>query len=265
MRFACASAPSGTAASLRSAGPRVRIDVILTAEGLVPDSVAGASVLVIDVLRASTTIVSALAHGCRALVPVADVDEARRRARGYDGQPTLLAGERRGETIPGFDLGNSPIEVGGPHIWGRTVLLTTSNGTRALLAARSAAAIGIAALVNLSAAAAWVERHGLPVALACAGERGTISLEDQVCAGLLAARLAAGNSGRSLTATAREAASVAEPYAKDPDRLRVDSPWARHLIRTGRTADVDACLRLDTATLVAVYRPDVDEIVAGRG
>jgi 2-phosphosulfolactate phosphatase len=227
--------------------------------------VKGASVLVIDVLRASTTIVSALAHGCRALVPVADADEARRRARDYAGQAPLLAGERRGETIEGFDLGNSPIEVAGAHIRGRTLLLTTSNGTRALLAARRAAAIGVAALVNLTVAAAWAERQGLPVALACAGERGAVSLEDQVCAGLLAARLATSDSPLRLTATAREAARVAEPYGRALQRLREDSPWARHLIRTGRGRDVDACLSLDAATLVPVYRPDVDEIVAGRG
>ena len=64
---------------------------------------------------------------------------------------------------------------------------------------------------------------------------------------------------------AREAARVAAPYAKALTRLREDSRWARHLIRTGRGRDVDACLSLDTSTLVPVYRPDVDEIVAGRG
>ncbi len=241
----------------------MRVDVVLTAERLDPASVQGASVLVIDVLRASTTIVSALSHGCRALVPVADAEEARRRARTYTGEPPLLAGERRGETIDGFDLGNSPIEVSSPRVCGRTVLLTTSNGTRALLAARTAAAIGVAGFVNLAAAAAWAAAHGLPVALACAGERGAVSLEDQVCAGLLASQLAEAAPGRRLTEAAREAARVAERYGKDLGQLREDSPWARHLIRTGRGRDVDACLSLDTSTVVPVYRADIDEIVAG--
>jgi 2-phosphosulfolactate phosphatase len=242
----------------------VRVDVVLTAERLDPASVQGMSVLVIDVLRASTTIVSALAHGCRALVPVADADEARRRARAYAGETPLLAGERRGETIDGFDLGNSPIEVAGPRIRGRTVFLTTSNGTRALLAARGAAAVGVAGFVNLAAAAAWAAAQGLPVALACAGERGGVSLEDQVCAGMLATHLAGAVPPRVLTDAAREASRVAGRYGKDLGPLRADSPWARHLIRTGRGRDVDACLSRDTSTLVPVYRPDVDEIVAGR-
>jgi 2-phosphosulfolactate phosphatase len=243
----------------------VHVDVVLTAERLTPQAVEGASVLVIDVLRASTTIVSALTHGCRALIPVADPDEARRRARAAAGEPPLLAGERRGETLPGFDLGNSPIEVAGPHMRGRIVLLTTSNGTRALLAARKASAIGVAGFVNLAAAAAWAAAPGCPITLACAGERGSVSLEDQVCAGLLATLLAGSDPPRALTPAAREAARVAARYAGSLRLLREDSRWARHLIRTGRERDVEACLMLDTSTLVPVYRPDVDEIVAGQG
>jgi 2-phosphosulfolactate phosphatase len=243
----------------------VRIDVVLTAETVAAGGVAGTTVLVIDVLRASTTIVTALAHGCRALIPVADAVEARQRARTLDGSPPLLAGERRGETIPGFDLGNSPVEVADARLRGRTVLLTTSNGTRALLAARSAAAIGVAALINLAAAARWVGEQDRPVVLVCAGERGGVSLEDQVCAGLLVERLASTMPAVDLTRRAQTAVGVARRYGAAVGRLREDSPWARHLIRTGREADVDVCLALDTATLVPIYHPGVDEIVASRG
>lgn len=239
----------------------MRVDVVLTAERLEPASVSGTSALVIDVLRASTTIVSALTHGCRAIVPVADAGEARRRARAYPGEVPLLAGERRGETIDGFDLGNSPIEVGSPKIRGRTVLLTTSNGTRALLAARPAAAIGVAGFVNLAAAAAWAAAQRLPVTLVCAGERGAASLEDSVCAGMLARRLREASPRGTLTDAAHEAVSMAERYEKDLGQLGEDSPWARHLIRTGRARDVEMCLSRDISALVPVYRPDVDEIV----
>jgi 2-phosphosulfolactate phosphatase len=243
----------------------LRIDVVLTAEDVAANHVAGTTVLVIDVLRASTTIVTALAHGCRALIPVADPSEARQRAATLDGGEPLLVGERRGETIPGFDLGNSPVEMAEARLRGRTVLLTTSNGTRALLAARSAAAIGIAALVNRTAAARWAGAQGHAVVLACAGERGGVSLEDHVCAGLLVEALAATRVTVDLSATAKAAAAVGRSYGTDIGRLREDSPWARHLVRRGRGADVDICLSLDTATLVPVYHPGVDEIVAGRG
>jgi 2-phosphosulfolactate phosphatase len=241
----------------------VRIDVMLTAEAVVPSAVAGGAVVVVDVLRASTTIVSALAHGCRAVVPVADADEARRRASVMAGEKPLLAGERRGETIAGFDLGNSPVELASERVRGRTVIMTTSNGTRALLAVREASAVAVAGLVNVGAAAAWALDQSRAVTVVCAGERGAVSLEDHVCAGLLVERLA-GAGPATLGPGAQEAAVVGRRYGKDVVRLREDSPWARHLVRTGRGGDVDRCLSLDATTLVPVYRADVDEIVVGR-
>lgn len=238
---------------------------MLTAEAVVPSAVAGGAVVVIDVLRASTSIVSALAHGCRAVVPVADADEARRRASAMAGEKPLLAGERRGETIAGFDLGNSPVDLASERVRDRTVIMTTSNGTRALLAVREASAVAVAGLVNLAAAAAWALGQRRAVTVVCAGERGAVSLEDHVCAGLLVERLAGAGPAATLSPGAEAAAEVGRRYGKDVVRLREDSPWARHLVRTGRGGDVDRCLALDATTLVPVYRADVDAIVVGRG
>jgi 2-phosphosulfolactate phosphatase len=145
------------------------------------------------------------------------------------------------------------------------VIKTTSNGTRALLAARGAPAIGVAAFVNLGAAAAWAVGGGRDVLLLCSGERGARSLEDHVCAGLLAERLLAGEPGARATPAAEEAAAAARPYGKDIARLAHDSSWARHLASRGRGADVAACLSLDTADVVPVYRPEFDKVVATCG
>jgi 2-phosphosulfolactate phosphatase len=164
----------------------VRVDVALTPAALAPAALAGASALVIDVLRASTSIVTALTNGCLGVVPVGDPAEARRRAAAAPG--ALLAGERRGEPLAGFDLGNSPLEFTRERVGGRLVFLTTSNGTGALLAVRSAAAVAVAAFVNLGAVAAWAVAGGRDVVVTCAGERGARSLEDEVCAGLLVDR-----------------------------------------------------------------------------
>ena len=131
----------------------MRVDVAHTPAALPAAALTGAVALVIDVLRASTTMVTALAHGCQALLPVAEVEEARRRARDLPG--SLLAGERGGDPPAGFDLGNSPLEFTAERVAGRTIVFTTSNGTRALLAARPAAAIAVASFVNLGAAADW--------------------------------------------------------------------------------------------------------------
>jgi 2-phosphosulfolactate phosphatase len=240
----------------------VRIDVAATPDGLDPAVVAESTVLVIDVLRASTCIVTALANGCAAIVPVASPEEARRRAAALDG--SLIAGERRGEPLAGFDLGNSPLEFTRGRVGGRTIVMTTSNGTRALVAARSALTVGVAAFINNAAAAAWALARARDVLLLCAGERGARSLEDYVCAGMLVERLAAADPTAQPSGEAERALGAARPYGKDVGRLGQDSSWARHLVSVGRGRDVAACLTLDTRALVPEYRRDVDKIVVGR-
>jgi 2-phosphosulfolactate phosphatase len=240
----------------------VRLDVAVTPDVLRPADVPGSTVLVVDVLRASTTIITALANGCLAVVPVIDADEARRRATATPG--ALIAGERRGEPLQGFDLGNSPLEFSPARVGGRTVVFTTSNGTRALVAVRAAAAVAVAAFVNASAAAAWAVAQQRDVLVACAGERGAISLEDHVCAGALVERALAAEPGATPTAAALAALALARRYGKEVARLGSDSGWARHLAASGRAADVAACLALDTTTLVPVYRADVDKVVWAR-
>jgi 2-phosphosulfolactate phosphatase len=241
----------------------VRVDVALLPAALVPATLGTTTVLVVDVLRASTTIVTALSNGCRAIVPLDDPDEARRRAAATT--DALIAGERRGEPLEGFDLGNSPLEFTREQVDGRTLFLTTSNGTKALLAARPAAAIGVAGFVNLSAAAAWAHAQGRDVVVLCSGERGDRSLEDEICAGLLVDRLREVSPHVTPGREATEVARRARPYAKDLARVAQDSRWARHLTSRGRGRDVAACLTLDAFALVPVYRPDVDKIVSPFG
>jgi len=240
----------------------VRIDVAPTADAVVAADLGGVTALIIDVLRASTTIITALANGCDAIVPVADPAEARRRALATQNGGALVAGERQGEPIPGFDLSNSPVEFQSPHVRGKTVFFTTSNGTRALLAARAAEAIGITALVNVTAAAAWAAGAGRDVAIVCAGSHGKHSLEDWTCGGLAVERILAAMPTAVLTDAARDALETGRRYAADVGRLKQDAPWARRLIAAGRAADVDVCLRLDTTKLVPRYVANVDKIVA---
>jgi len=216
----------------------------------------------VDVLRASTTMITALGNGCAGLVPVADPAEALRRKRAA-GDGVLVAGEQRGEMVAGFDLGNSPLEFTRERVGGRLVIFTTSNGTQALLAARAAPAVGVAALVNLTAAAAWALAGGRDVTVLCAGERGAVSLEDHVCAGLLVDRLVREEPRAQPTDAARRALEVGRSYGKGVARLAQDSSWGRHLALAGRAADLAACLVLDTTTLVPLFAADVDMVIAG--
>jgi 2-phosphosulfolactate phosphatase len=240
----------------------LRIDVVPTADGVVPARLAGATALVIDVLRASTTIVTALGNGAACVLPVATVEEARARKAAL-GAEAILAGERNSDPPEGFDLGNSPLEFTPDRVRGRAIVLTTSNGTRALAAAGGAAAVGVAALVNAGAAAAWARRQGHDIVLVCSGELGTPSLEDEACAGALVARLAAGAPDAALTPAAEAALDLWRRYDKDPAALAGDAPHARGLARKGRAADVAFCLTLDASAVVPMRAAGVDKLVSG--
>ncbi|MBI2825283.1 MAG: 2-phosphosulfolactate phosphatase [Planctomycetia bacterium] len=153
-----------------------------------PDALAGGTVVVIDVLRATTTITTALAAGASRVIPCREVDEARRVAAALPSGEVLLGGERGGLPIEGFDLGNSPSDYTPDRIAGRTLVFTTTNGTRALERCRQAKRVLLGAFVNLRAVARCL-RSTDHVRLLCAGTEGEITREDVLAAGAIAHRL----------------------------------------------------------------------------
>ena len=141
--------------------------------------------MVIDVLRATTTIVHALAAGCTCVRPCATIEEAKALADEMRVGRVLLGGERGGLPLPGFDVGNSPREYTPKLCRGKTVVLTTTNGTRALLCAAVAQRVLVAAFVNYSAVCEQLRQEARPIHIVCAGNAGEIALEDTLLAGAL--------------------------------------------------------------------------------
>ena len=230
------------------------IDVALTLEELSHTSLAGVSAVMIDVVRASATIVTALARGARAVVPVATPGEAIARAQGWPGGPVVLGGERGGTPPPGFECGNSPAEYTADRVAGRTVVFTTTNGTRALLALAGAKRVGVAGFVNAAAAVRWLAGGDGDALLVCAGESGRFCLEDAACAGLLVDGLRALRPDAPLSDGARAAASLWAHYRRDPGAVLEDATWARVLAARGRGADLPLCVALDAFDVVPVTR-----------
>ncbi len=236
------------------------IDVALTLEEVRGIPLAGVSAIVLDVVRASTTIVTALAGGARGVIPVATPDEARARGRDSSAGPVLIGGERGGAPPPGFDCGNSPAEYTPDRVAGRTVVFTTTNGTRALLALAGARRIAVGGFVNATAVARWAEAEPGDILLVCSGERGRFCLEDAVCAGLLVSKLA--REGASpLTDAARAAWALWDRYRDDLDAMLADAAWAQALVTQGRGADLPLCVALDVHAVVPVLRDGA--LVAG--
>lgn len=234
----------------------MRVHVALTpadASGLALD---GWTAIVVDVLRATTTVVAACTAGCARVIPVADSCAARERAALLPAGEVLLAGERGGEPIPGFHLGNSPLEFTPERVRGRTIVLTTTNGTAAMLSAGAAGAAAVAALTNVSAVGGWALAHGRDVAVLCAGDDGAFSLEDAVCAGLLVSHVASA-SRAELSDAAAAVLGLGRYYATRIDELRRSSRWARRLAGKGHAADVVACLRRDITDMVPVVAAGV--------
>ncbi len=217
--------------------------------------------MVIDVLRASTTIATALAHGAAGVLPVADLAEARALAARL-GPGTLLGGERGGVRIEGFDLGNSPREYTPQRVAGKTIVITTTNGTAALHACRDAREILVGAIVNRAAVADAVRRLTTGVGradvhLVCAGTDGVVSGEDVLAAGaILDAATRAGATGHVLDEAAiaardgyrRVAAAPAPREAVVADFHR--SPGGSNLVDLGMEADLAVAAAIDALAVV---------------
>ncbi len=167
-----------------------QVDVYFLPQLVEPESLAGGVSVVIDVLRATTTITAALAAGARDVVPCLEVDEARAAAANLPAGQAVLGGERDGLRIAGFALGNSPREYTPDAVGGKTLVFTTTNGTRAMWHAQSADEVWLAAFVNLSTVAQACEGRKR-VDLICSGTAGKITREDVLLAGAIVAHLTA--------------------------------------------------------------------------
>jgi 2-phosphosulfolactate phosphatase len=151
-----------------------------------PGALRGGVAVVVDVLRATTVIVHALAAGCNAVIPCLEIDEARSLAATFPPGTAILAGERQGLPIEGFDLGNSPGTFTPEVCRGKTLVMTTTNGTRAVLACLEAERVMIGAFPNFAATVQTLHAEDRPVHVVCAGTDGSISYEDALLAGAYA-------------------------------------------------------------------------------
>jgi 2-phosphosulfolactate phosphatase len=232
------------------------LDVYLTAGELAGTDFTGHVVAVIDVLRASTTIVTALANGARAVVPFADADELMTRARQFQRGDVRLAGERKTLPIKGFDLGNSPAQFTSEAVGGLTVLLTTTNGTRALIGAQGAVDVVVAAYVNMAAVTAMLRtalRGGADVAIACSGQDGHFALEDAACAGMYVRMVTRRISGVAMNDAAHSCALLARNYGDDISSVFRDSAHGRSLADAGFSEDLALCAAIDAYPIVPVF------------
>jgi 2-phosphosulfolactate phosphatase len=233
----------------------MKIDVYFTPSGLNAGDLAGRAVVVIDVLRATSTIVTALAAGAKAIVPAATSEEAVRLTANLERDGIVLAGERRSLKIEGFGLGNSPREMTAEAVGGKTVFLATTNGTPALVVAQGGDPVLVAAALNFTAVserarAAFADRGELVIL--CAGREKQFALEDAYTAGRLIKAAKRGIRKLALNDAAQVSLDLAGQQGGWHDAFAA-SAAARQLVEAGLAEDVTFCANPDRVTVVPVY------------
>lgn len=228
----------------------MRVDVAFTPAEL-RGGAGDRTVVVIDVLRATSTITHALVSGARSVLPVAGVEEAARKAEQIGRDAVMLCGERDTEPIRGFDLGNSPLEFTPARVAGKTLVMTTTNGTTALLAAAGAPRCYVGSLLNLAALARRLVEEQADTLLLCAGREGAFAAEDAICAGRL---LRAIRNGR-VQLDGNDAAAAAWRLARAASTPRTlgRSAAGRRLRELGRGNDIVFCAQEDRYDVVPVF------------
>ncbi len=235
----------------------MKLSVYFTPVGLSSNMIAGRPVLVVDILRASTTIVTALANGGRAVIPAASAEDALKLAQNLERNEILLVGERRMEKIPGFALGNSPLEMTPETVAGKTLVMVTTNGTPALLAAEAGRPVIVGAAVNFTAAAQAAARafeEAGEIIILCAGREKGFALEDAYAAGRFAQAIVPGKLRRRLEINdaAIAARELVRRYGGNWASALNASAAARNLKALGFRGDLKAAAEADRYHVVPI-------------
>ena len=233
----------------------MKIDVHFTPLGLNPGDLSGRSIVVLDVLRATTTVITALANGAKAVIPAATSEEAVRLASNLEKDDVLLAGERKSLKIEGFALGNSPLEMTPEVVAGKTIVLATTNGTPALVASQGGDPVLVGAPVNFTALTerareALADRQELVIV--CAGRERQFALEDAYTAGRLIKAVKRGLGKFELNDAANAALALIGAYDGWADAF-TGTAAARQLTEANLGADVDFCAKPNQFGAVPQY------------
>lgn len=211
-------------------------------------------VIVTDVLRASSTIVTALHHGAKEIIPVESLEDATRLMQDIGRKYVILCGEREGKKIDQFDLGNSPFEYTNGGIKDKTLIYCSTNGSRAIVRAASAGKLVMAGFLNLSYALDYAIKSDFDqITILCSGKEDRFCLEDVVCAGMMVSRLLE-EFGDDLEASdaATAGLQIYNQHQKNIPKMIKTSDHGKYLAALGFGEDLIYCSQIDALPVVPV-------------
>jgi 2-phosphosulfolactate phosphatase len=236
----------------------MHVDVQLLPCAPEPASLSTRSVVVFDILRATSSIVHAFANGAKEFIPVGTVEEAFQMKKAFLPETTLLGGEKDTQRIEGFDLTNSPREYAAERVKGKRVILRTTNGSQAFRLVSAGKEIMVGSFFNIGATADRCTRLGLDVLAFPSGDEGVLSLEDTVCSGMLIDRIVQKAKGPvSMTDASQAALILFKRFEANLVEAFHLSHHGNKLIRLGLADDLPYCAQVDLFPLVPVFREGV--------
>lgn len=228
----------------------MRIEILASAKEALNKNFKGKNVVVIDVLRATTVMITALKNGAEKIYPFKEIKEAvEKREELKDG---FLAGERKGLKIEGFDFGNSPLEFTEEKIKGKVICMTTSNGTRAIENSQSADNIYIASYLNVTSIVEKIMESDKDLVIVCAGTDDEFSLDDSLCAGIIANKVS--EKKKVLMDDFTISLQNLAKFSKNIKEVLEESKHYSYLKKIGYESDLEYCLTLDLCDIVPEYK-----------
>jgi len=223
-----------------------RIDLYFTPAEVSDEEIIGKTVVVVDILRASASIIRALQNGARGIIPTQSIDEATELAHSLGRENVLLCGEREGRKIDGFDLGNSPQEFKKKVVGGKVLIFATTNGSKAIVRAQGANTVLVGSFLNFRAIHRYLSKLDTDLAIICAGKLGKFALEDAVGGGMFVNHLLA----TELNDGAMAAQALYQRHFQDILGMLRSSRHGRYLIELGFADDLSYCSRLNLLNLI---------------
>jgi 2-phosphosulfolactate phosphatase len=214
---------------------------------------SGKTSVVIDVLRASTVIVTALANGAREVIPVSTVDFAMKVSGNAFGGQTILSGERNTKKVEGFNLGNSPSEYNSEIVSGKSIILYTTNGSKSIVKAKFSENLFICSFGNLPAIGKYLLSLNKDVEIICAGSNGNFNLEDAVCAGRLISEMDKESTDLEISDSGRASLVLNKSFGKNIVKLLKETEHGQLLAENGFGADIKDCAQFGTTDLIPHY------------